>query len=155
MIGLLLRALRWLLRPPANLVDNPSCEVSTAGWSDVPRTYRWRTYGRDGGLPLDQEFDTPEDAGLWRRRHFPGVDDAELTLMAFQHGRETPLTASEMAEAQWWWLWAPDALLVNCPTCRALAGEDCRPFSLTRPHAERERLAAQNAPAAADDGAGA
>lgn len=119
-----------------------------------PRSYRWRLRYCDGGHQLDQVFHTPAAAGRWRRDNLPGTD-APLSLMAVEGKREVPLRAEELAECHWAWLWEPRALDVDCPVCAASAGEPCLPFSLTRPHAARERLAAQNAPAAADDGAGA
>lgn len=114
------------------------------------RRFAWRTWGCDGGHLLHQRFDTPEQAGEWRREHFPNVEDADLTLVAVEHGERRQVSPTEMAAAHRAWLWQGDgrALLVDCPSCCARSGEPCAPFSLDRPHLSRQELADETAPAA-------
>lgn len=64
--------------------------------------YAWRTWACDGGLLLEQRFDTPADAGRWRREKF-GPDHSGLTLKAVDDGETLPVTSDELCAAHFAW----------------------------------------------------
>lgn len=71
------------------------------------RTFAWRTHAHLGAHLLDQRFDTPEDAGLWRADTFPGVDGtdvAPLTLVAVVDGETESVTPLELHDCHMAWL---------------------------------------------------
>lgn len=84
-------------------VSGPPGDASATTDMSAGRRFAWRTWGAYGGHPLTQRFDTPAEAGEWRRENF-GTDHHGLTLVAVDAlDRPRFVTADELCEAQWAW----------------------------------------------------